>query len=119
MKTYKWFILLLLIVILPGCKPETLYYWGDYSSTLYAYKKSPDDKTLVKHKNAIQDVIAISQRKNKKVPPGVYAEMGYLMMKEGKYDLAQTYFDNEISLYPESGDFIIKLKSTLVSGGTQ
>lgn len=105
-----------LLVFLVGCVPQTIFYWGDYSTSLYDYNKNPDEKTLAAHKKSLQDIIAVSPKKHLNVPPGVYAEYGFLLIKEGKENDGLECFDNEIKLYPESIVFIQRLKDELARG---
>ncbi|MUH72700.1 DUF4810 domain-containing protein [Psychrosphaera haliotis] len=90
-------------LVLAGCvaKP-TMYYWGDYSDTLYLYKSEPSGQTLAKHYASIQDVFNKSQEYGLRVPPGVNAEYATLLLKEGKKADALIYFQKEKSIYPES-----------------
>jgi hypothetical protein len=100
-----------------GCGPAPrLFYWGTYSSTLYNYKKNPDEKTLAAHKASLLNVITESPKRNKKIPPGICAEYGYLLAKEGNNEKGLEYMDKEIELYPESKTFIQRLKSELLRG---
>lgn len=82
-------------------KPN-MYYWGDYSDTLYLYKSEPSGQTLAQHYASIQDVFNKSQEYGLKVPPGVNAEYATLLLKEGKKADALIYFQKEKSIYPES-----------------
>jgi len=52
-----------------------------------------------------------SENKNLRVPPGVYCEYGFLLLKEGKTDEALSYFNLEEKTYPESGILIRNIKS--------
>jgi hypothetical protein len=106
----------ILLVFFVGCTPPTLFYWGDYSSTLYDLTKNPDDKTLAPHKKSLQDIIVMSPQRRLQVPPGVYAEYGFMLIKEGKETEGLENFDKEISLYPESKVFIQRLKNEFVRG---
>ena len=73
-----------LCLIFNSCtQKKTIFYWGDYSNTLYEYKKDPNDENLAKHKEAMQDIISKSKEKNINVPPGVYCEYGYILAQEG------------------------------------
>jgi len=59
-----------------GCgAKKTMYYWGDYSSSLYVYTKEPSDKSRKKHKVELQEIIQKSAQKNLKVPPGIHFEL--------------------------------------------
>ncbi|MDP1675412.1 MAG: DUF4810 domain-containing protein [Bacteroidota bacterium] len=119
MKIISSVIVAIIVLQFIGCAPETQFYWGNYSKTLYAYKKSPDDKTLAVHKNSLNDIITVSTKKHATVPPGVYAELGYILLKENKEKESFECFDKEIKLYPESIEFIGKLKAEFHSGETK
>ena len=103
-------ILFLILSFIVGCATEPLYYWGNYSQTLYKYKKSPKEETLAAHKVCLVNIIEESNKRNKKIPPGVCCEYGYILLKEGKTDQALYYFEMEEKNYPESKVFIDRLK---------
>lgn len=102
-----------------GCKPDALYYWGDYSETYYAYKKSPNAETLAKHKLALLKIISESTIRRKAVPPGVYAELGYFAYQEGKINESKSFFLKEIALYPESSIFLNRINAEETQGANQ
>jgi len=104
-------IFLGLTLFFTGCATQTqLYYWGDYSNTLYKYKKNPDNETLAGHKASLLNIIGESNQRNTKIPPGVCCEYGYILLREGKTQEALAYFDLEEKNYPESKLFITRLK---------
>jgi hypothetical protein len=98
-----------------GCAGPSMYYWGNYSASLYAYKKNPGDGTLLLYKKSLINIIERSPKYNLRVPPGVYCEYGYMMAKAGNAAEATKYFDLEKSTYPESAFFMDKLKMHLVT----
>lgn len=106
MKTRKGFYLLavLFIAILGyGCAaPPKMYYWGDYSNSLYSSRKTPNEANLLKHKQVLEDIIAESNKGNLRVPPGVYGELGYVYFRQNKNEEAIKYFGLEEQNYPES-----------------
>jgi hypothetical protein len=102
--------ILSLIFVGCGATSKDSFYWGNYSTTLYDYKKNPDEKTLEAHKKELVSVMEMSEKKNKMVPPGVNAEYGYLLLKEGQESEGLTYLAKEIELYPESTVFISRIK---------
>jgi len=111
MKT-PYIVMLLALVVFAGCaSSEKTFYWGQYSSTLYDLKKNPDEKTLEAHKKGLVLIMDESGKKNKKVPPGVNAEYGYMLLKDGKEAEGMEYLDKETALYPESVVFIQRIKS--------
>jgi hypothetical protein len=115
---YTPIVILSMLAILSGCTPssKTLYYWGDYSQTLYNYKKAPDEKTLAAHKKELENIIQEAPNKRKAVPPGVMAEYGYLLLREGKEEEGMQYLDKESALYPESQVFIQRVKAEYARG---
>ncbi|HLA69094.1 MAG TPA: DUF4810 domain-containing protein [Bacteroidota bacterium] len=115
---YPIFILSTVLLFLIGCVPPgQAFFWGDYSSTLYSYKKTPDEKTLAAHKESLLLIITESPKKKLPVPPGVYAEYGYMLVLEGKEAEGLGYLDKELSLYPESGVFIARFKQAYQKKG--
>lgn len=102
-----------LIGISCAIQKKTLYYWGDYSKTLYALKKTPNDEHLTRHKKALQEIIGKSAEKKLKVPPGVYAEYGFILAREGDSKGAEKYFKLEAETYPEATPFMEKLVANL------
>jgi len=99
-----------------GCATSNrLYSWEKYPTTLYHYKKDPTDENLQKHKEMIISIMKTSEEQSLRVPPGVYCEYGFLLLKEGKTNDAVNYFDLEEKTYPESGVFMSHLKSFIKS----
>jgi hypothetical protein len=110
-------IFVVCLLFLPGClPPQQVFFWGDYSGTLYAYKKSPSDKTSSEHKKSLLGIIENASKNKMKIPPGIYAELGYVLIKEGKMKEGLAYWDNEVLLFPESIVFINKLKEEIKKG---
>ena len=83
-----------------------MYYWEDYSKTLYKYKKDLTPEMLDKHKIELLKIIEKSEKKDVRVPPGVNAELGYIFLIEGQKDQAILYLKKEKLTYPESTKFI-------------
>ena len=111
MKTRAGALLLILAVVLllASCVPKRMYYWGDYSTTLYHSKKVPCEENLLKHKQALENIIQQSEQQNLRVPPGVYAELGYIYFRQNVTDTAIKYFRLEVQTYPESKIFMERL----------
>ncbi|MBL7049726.1 MAG: DUF4810 domain-containing protein [Nitrospira sp.] len=102
MRKLLLFITLLLSISFIGCAPKQMYSWGNYSDTLYAYKKDSNDETLMRHLQELNKIIEESKKHDQRVPPGVYGELGYLSLKGNKPEKAIEYFNAEKQLYPES-----------------
>ncbi len=109
---------LLIVVFSVGCAPKRMYYWGDYSDTLYAYKKNLNDETMLKHMQELHRIVEESNKRQQRVPPGVYGELGYFYLKANKTEEAVKFFKLEKQLYPESGILMDRLiQKSLASAG--
>ncbi|QQP88633.1 DUF4810 domain-containing protein [Skermanella sp. TT6] len=91
--------ILAIAVICAGCGQTTKYYWGNYSKSLYDYQQNPT--TQASHQAALESIIA-SGEPTRKVPPGIYAELGYLKLSSGDSGGAIALFEKEKSAWPES-----------------
>lgn len=114
MKRYVSLVVMFVIILLAGCatsQNRPSYVWQDYSSSLYSLKKTPTDTNLKNHKEVLLAIMEESKSKSCRVPPGVYCEYGYLLLKDGKKEEALRYFDLEEQAYPESKVFIQNLKA--------
>jgi hypothetical protein len=100
-----------------GCQPPSApFFWGEYSHTLYDYKKNPSDTTLSVHKTALLDIMKKAPEKKKLIPPGVYAEYGYILLKEGREAEGMEYLAKEEQAFPESVVFIKRIKDEYSRG---
>jgi hypothetical protein len=106
-------ILVILLILTSGCATQKMYYWENYSKSLYDYKKDPSDKTLAEHKQVLLNIMQVSQQNNARVPPGVCCEYAYILIKEGRNDEAMKYLAMEEQAYPESQPFIARLKNKI------
>ena len=100
------------LVVLSGCASQVTEagdYWGNYANTLYVYAKEPSDETLAKHVEELNEIIVESNERELKVPPGIYAELGYIEAKTGDDAAALAHYEAEMSLYPESRIFLERL----------
>jgi len=99
------------VFVLSGCAPKPYYYYGKYTESQLAYVREPGDETLKFKIASIEDIIANVEEEStsKRVPPGVYADLAYLMALNGKNNEAITFFNKEKEAYPESTFFIDKV----------
>jgi len=105
-------LLFVFVGLLSGCATQKpLYYWGNYSSSLYKYKKAPTEENLKAHQAVLLKIIDESNKLNLRVPPGVCCEYGYLLLKEGKEAEAMQYLDLEEKTYPESKPFLDRFRA--------
>ena len=86
-----------------GCSTtKQMYYWGDYSDSLYHSKKEPGVESLAKHKEVLENIVEESENQNLRIPPGVCAELGYLYAVNNNTKKAVELFEMEKHIYPES-----------------
>ena len=98
------------VFLLTSCDSEKkLYSWQKYEVASYNYLKYSDEKSL-------EDLIAnykliISKQKGsrKTVPPGIYADYGFILLQSGKTEEGSAMLQKEIELYPESKIFIDRI----------
>lgn len=99
----------LFCLLITSCAPTTnLYSWYDYENATYQYSK--------KHTDQLQEMVQKQYQKmdnqkglRKTVPPGLYAERGFMLVNQGKKEEGIEYLKKEIALYPESSVFISKI----------
>ena len=85
---------------------KKLYTWYDYQEDYYNYLKNADGESLEKLLATYDKIIEEQKDTRGVVPPGIYADYGYLLMEKGKTAEAKAMFAKEIELYPESEVFI-------------
>lgn len=105
-------------ILLAGCvSNQSMYEWGSYQSSLTNYTKNSD---AAKFETELRETIAKGERKNA-VPPGVYAELGYLLLQSERPGEAAEYFQREKKAFPESAtlmDRMIRGATTAAEGDT-
>ena len=96
-------------ISIAGCSAPKMYYFGDYSKTLYALEKNQNEESLLNHKQELEKIISESEAKGLPIPPGIYAELGYICLNGNDTNEAIRLFNNELSLYPESKQLMDRL----------
>ncbi|MDF7674140.1 DUF4810 domain-containing protein [Acetobacteraceae bacterium ESL0709] len=97
---------LLLSACASGEKP--LYAWYHYQPELYAYMQGKDPQQQLTVLEADEQK---AQAKGLALPPGFHAHLGLLYARLGQTSQAQTEFQQEKTLFPESAsymDFVLK-----------
>jgi hypothetical protein len=107
----KYTSLALLIVgsvLLTGCATnQAKYAWNDYESGLYEHYKNPQEPARLIE--VLQASIEKAEHGKERVPPGVYAELGYALMSAGRDGEAIVLFQKEKATWPESARFMDKM----------
>ncbi|MCP4056283.1 DUF4810 domain-containing protein [Pseudoalteromonas agarivorans] len=103
----KLLSLIMVCAALTGCNStkEPIYYYGDYSTAVYAYLKA-DEVTAEEQISMLEQIISEATGKNKPVAPGLHAHLGMLYFKTGNPSLGTTHFETEKTLFPESVQYI-------------
>ncbi len=83
-----------------------LYNWQNYEHTSYAYSKKHSPEAEAKLMETYKKLMETQNVGRKVVPPGMCAEYGYMLIKQGKNAEGIALLEKEISLYPESEKFI-------------
>ena len=92
-------ILAVCCAALAACAEKSLYSWNGYSSELLSYYKNPGEQQ--KFADRLLEDIEKAEEENA-VPPGLYAEYGYMMLELGNTQEAVVYFEKEQQKWPES-----------------
>jgi hypothetical protein len=94
--------------IAAGCATNTeKYHWGEYDSSLYAYYRDPSK--VAELSAALEAVVKDAEQTKSVVPPGVYAEYGYLLLQQNRSKEAIGLFEQEKSSWPESTVFMNRM----------
>ena len=92
-----------LLMILVSCAPTNMYYWGQYDQATYQHNKSQSEKTNAELLSVFEDIINKKHKGIRNVvPPGVYADYGYFLIKDGQIAKGKEMLEKELFLYSES-----------------
>ena len=90
-----------------GCATAPqLYSWYDYNETSYAYLKNATPESQQSLLKTYDKIIDKQSGTRAIVPPGVYADYGFMLMQENKKEEGKKMLMKEVELYPESKVFI-------------
>lgn len=98
--------------LVSGCasKPQPFYTYGTYGDSYYAYKKNMTPESELALQKAMEDAISNSdQSSSGRVPPGMYANLGYMYLKSGSNAKAIANFTKEKEVYPEAAHFMDRM----------
>ena len=98
---------MIVVSCLSGCATPQQYNWGTYQKSLYSYYKNP--ATAPDFVASLQQTINGAEHSHSVVPPGIYAEYGYLMQQEGNREEAIAAFHKEETQWPESKPFMDRM----------
>ncbi len=108
MNAFRVGLAMAVVVTLGACAATTQKYnWEKYDPALYGYYKSP--AKLAELNQALEAIIKSADINKARVPPGIYAEYGYLQLQAGKSAEAVTMFEEEETHWPESKVFMDRM----------
>ncbi|MEC7826872.1 MAG: DUF4810 domain-containing protein [Pseudomonadota bacterium] len=92
---------------------HSLYYFGNYSAASYAYKHTPTAETRAELKQSLLTIIIESERREKRVPPGIYIELAIMEFEDDRPGRGNQYLASELALYPESATLVNRLSAQM------
>ena len=102
------------LFLLCSCTSQRkLYSWGKYQTTSYNYLKNSDEKATQELVKTYQGIIEKQTGSRGVVPPGIYADYGFLLLQINKTAEGKEMLLKEIALYPESKVFIDRILTKL------
>ncbi len=104
-----------LLILLAGCndRPPTRYAWGSYEELIYVSYAAPGKVPTETQIERLEDDQRNATAKDKPMPPGWHAHLGYLYAQTGRIDLAQQQLIAEKTAFPESTVFVDRLLTNL------
>ena len=93
-------------LFLSACASQGLYYWGDYETALYDRYVKEQPALAEQH---LRETMLDAEQKGRKVPPGLYADYGFLLYRRGDMAGAVQFFEKEKQTFPESAVLMSKL----------
>ncbi len=88
---------------------KPLYSWYNYERATYQYSKKNTEELQLKLLKEYERIIHHQKGSRGMVPPGMYAEYGYLLCKMGNPTEGLLFLKEEIKAYPESEQYISRI----------
>lgn len=102
--------LIFFVVLFASCTTtKPLYTWSKYDISSYNYLKNNNENTTQELIDNYKAIIAKQKGTRHEVPPGIYADYGFILLQLGYYEEGNTMLEKEIKLYPESKIFIDRI----------
>lgn len=105
----------LVVCVLPACAQPArhLYHWGQYENNLYLRATDTSEQAQAEALRMLEATINEAEENNARLAPGVYADYGYLLFKQGREQEALLHFNKEAGLYPEAKYFMDSIISRM------
>jgi hypothetical protein len=98
--------LLLAAALASGCASQSLYAWGHYEDLLHARWIEPGSADPATQIARLREDVDRAAAAGRRVPPGVWAHLGYLHWVHGDAGAAREALGRERALFPESAAFV-------------
>ena len=98
--------LLVAAALAGGCASPSLYRWGQYEDLLHALWVEPGSADPLTQMVELREDIDRAAAEGRRVPPGVWAHLGWLHWVQGQPDAARAALLRERELFPESAVFV-------------
>ncbi len=87
------------------------YNWDEYSTVTYDYVRNKDDESRKKMTEQYKKIMELNKgdADSSQVPPGIYADYGFMLVEEGNEEEGVEYLKKEMELYPMSEPFLRKI----------
>lgn len=109
-KLYYLAAAIVIVLTASSCgSTSNLYSWYNYEDATYQYSKKTTDELQVKVLEQYKKITDKQKGLRGVVPPGMYAEYGYLLYKTGKKEEGLAFLKKEKELYPESDMYISRI----------
>ena len=95
-------LVLLATLGLSACAKPAIYHWGAYEDSLYKRYLDASESGQAEAFKMLEATIQEAEAEHARVPPGVYADFGYLLFKQGEAEAAIIALRKEGELYQES-----------------
>jgi hypothetical protein len=102
----QWFFSALIASALGGCATPSIYHWGEFEAGLNERYVNQNDSEADVY---LFETISTAEQQHLRVPPGAYADYGFVLFRRGDRQGAITYFEKEKQTFPESSAFMNKL----------
>lgn len=87
---------------------SSLYSWRSYDEAIYAYTDKADEARMQQILKVYEKIL--KSKGTRGVPaPGICADYGFLLIKNGEVDKGKELLEKEMELYPESKTFISRI----------
>lgn len=101
-------------VLLTSCTAnQNLYSWSNYEDASYTHLKNSTDESARELIKNYQKIIEKQKGTRQSVPPGIYADYGFILLQMNKTEEGKTMLQKEIESYPESKIFIDRILNML------